>query len=78
MESTQNVVVVIRIAGNVLACVRDGEVLRIRAVAKSTSKPADQSAALALLRCPEHSGGLRLDAALVAQGEQEQGCVGAW
>lgn len=52
MSSTQNLVVLIRICGNTLACVRNGEVLRVRKVGVSTGKPPDQSGALKLLRKP--------------------------
>lgn len=52
-------VVLIRIAGSVLACVRDGEAVRVRKVGVYVVKPADQSEAMALLR-PHDSGGLPL------------------
>ena len=45
-----NLVVLLHIAGNALACVRDGEAVRVRAIRKSTAKPGDQAGALALLR----------------------------
>ena len=50
MHSTQNVVVLIRIAGNVLLCIRDGEAVRVRKVGVFTVKPPDQRQALRLLR----------------------------
>lgn len=54
MESNQSkVVVLLRIAGNVLACVRDGELVRTRKIGVFTVKPPDQTQVLKLLRPKE-------------------------
>lgn len=51
MESTvENVVVLVRIAGNVFALARRPTGLRIRHLARNPARPPDQSGALALLR----------------------------
>lgn len=50
MPLTQNLVVLVRIAGNVMACERDGEVLRVRKIGVSTSSPLNQMGLFALLR----------------------------
>lgn len=50
MPSTHNVVVLLFICGNALRARRVGEVLDVRLLRAVVAKPANQSAALALLR----------------------------
>lgn len=51
MASTQsNVVVLVRIAGNVMAVIRNGEAVRVRKIGVYVTKPPSQAAVLELLR----------------------------
>lgn len=50
MPLTQNLVVLVRIAGNVMAVVREGEGIRVRKIGGYVTKPPSQAAVLELLR----------------------------
>ena len=51
MPLTQsNLVVLVRIAGNVMAVVRNGEAVRVRKIGVYVTKPPSQAAVLELLR----------------------------
>lgn len=51
MSSTQsNVVIVVRLCGNIHAIVRNGEAIRIRSIGTYTTKPPNQHGVLELLK----------------------------
>lgn len=52
MPSTQNLVVLVRLCGNVLSVVRNGEAVRVRKIGVYVTKPPSQAAVLELLRAP--------------------------